>query len=174
MATIVELITAEAQRQGLEPSIALAVAQQESGFNQAARGAAGEIGVFQLMPATAKDLGVNPLNLMENIQGGIRYLRMGLNAFSGDLAKALAAYNAGIPRVSNAVKAGADWFARIPSSTQGYVTSIMRSLGLVVTVESKAQPDLPIIFPALPSSPALWPLALIAAAAAGLYFVMED
>ncbi len=172
-AQVVQLITSEAQRQGLDPNIALAVARQESGFNQAARGPGGEIGVFQLMPGTARDLGVNPLILMENIGGGIAYLKQGLNAFGGDLAKALAAYNAGIDRVSKAVAAGADWFARIPASTQGYVSKIMASLGLLVKVESTAAPGLPILYPTFQAAGSLWPLALLAAGAATIYFWSE-
>jgi soluble lytic murein transglycosylase-like protein len=51
------------------------VANRESGFNQEAMGSKGEIGVFQLMPSTASELGVNASNLEDNIIGGIAYLK---------------------------------------------------------------------------------------------------
>lgn len=94
LVTTQELIAAEAARQGVPQSIALAVANKESGYNQAARGAAGEVGVYQLMPATARDLGVNPADEAQNIQGGISYLRQLYSQF-GSWLKALAAYNGG-------------------------------------------------------------------------------
>lgn len=93
--TTQQMIIASANKYGVDPTLALAVAQQESGFNQNAKGAAGEIGVFQLMPNTASGLSVNPYDLESNIDGGIRYLKQQLTAFGGDPAFALAAYNAG-------------------------------------------------------------------------------
>ena len=69
--SIQSLITSVANQFGVPPSIALAVAQKESGFNQAAVGAAGELGVMQLMPATAAGLGVDPSDLTQNVTGGV-------------------------------------------------------------------------------------------------------
>ena len=79
---------------GVDPAIALAVAQRESSFNQGARGAAGEVGVFQLMPATARGLNVDPYDQTANINGGISLLAQLYNQF-GDWATALAHYNGG-------------------------------------------------------------------------------
>lgn len=112
-------ISATASAAGVPPSIALAVAQQESSFNQSARGAAGEIGVFQLMPGTAASLGVNPTDLTQNIQGGVNYLAQ-MYAQFGDWPTALAAYNAGPGNVSKGI---------IPASTQSYVSSILANAG---------------------------------------------
>lgn len=136
---IVQIIQTEAQNVGLDPNIALQVAQIESGLNQNARGAAGEIGVFQLKLATAADLGVNPYNLNENIQGGVRYLKQLLNQF-GNLPQALAAYNAGPGRVSQASTAGSNWFSGIPATTRSYVNTILAALGFgtVAPVSSPA------------------------------------
>lgn len=127
-AAIIQQIQQTAQAYGVDPALAVQVARQESGFNQNARGAAGEIGIFQLMPATAADLGVNPYDLTQNIQGGVRYLKQLLNAFSGNVAQALAAYNAGPGRVGSAVESGSGWFSLIPSSTQSYVSKILAAL----------------------------------------------
>lgn len=112
-------ITAIASASGVPPNIALAVAQQESSFNQAAHGTSGEIGVFQLMPGTAASLGVNPNDLTQNIQGGVNYLSQMYSRF-GNWPTALAAYNAGPGNVSRGV---------IPASTQTYVANILANAG---------------------------------------------
>ena len=120
--SIQQQIVNEAVAQGVDPSVALAIANQESGFNQAAVGTSGEVGVFQLMPATAASVGVTDrTNLSQNIYGGIAYFKQMLNQFGGNVAQALAAYNAG----PGAVTSG-----RIPSSTQSYVSKILGVLGI--------------------------------------------
>lgn len=94
--SIITQIQATAGRHGVDPALALAVAQAESSFNPAARGSAGEIGLYQLMPGTARDMGVSdPWNIGSNIEGGIRYLKYLLDRYGGDETRALAAYNGG-------------------------------------------------------------------------------
>src|SRR4051794_987078 len=93
--TVQDQITAEALRQGISPELALAVARRESGFNQGARGTSGEVGVFQLMPATAAGLRVDPYDLGDNIRGGVSYLRQLLTTYGGNTETALQAYNGG-------------------------------------------------------------------------------
>ncbi len=86
---------------------------------------AGAIGVMQLEPATAAALGVNPNNLVENIDGGVRYLSQLLRQFGGDVAQAVAAYDWGPGNVSRALSAnGAGWLANAPAETKAYVQAI--------------------------------------------------
>lgn len=80
---------------GVDSKLVSAVAEVESGGNQGSVSEAGAIGVMQLMPDTAKALGVNPYDEKENVEGGAKYLRQMLDTFGGDVKKAVAAYNAG-------------------------------------------------------------------------------
>ncbi len=109
---------------GVDPALALAVARQESGFDQSARSPAGAIGVFQLMPRTAAGLGVDPFNADGNIEGGVIYLSQLLARYDGDQALALAAYNAGPGNVSK--------YGGVPPypETQSYVSKILAAIGL--------------------------------------------
>ena len=127
--TVPELIMQTARRYGVDPALAVEVGYAESRFNQAAVSPAGAIGVMQLMPATAAWLGVNPYILEQNIDGGVRYLKMQLDRF-GDVASALAAYNWGPERVAAAiVQYAANWLTRAPAETQAFVHGILARLG---------------------------------------------
>ncbi len=151
MSTIPQAIIAEAQRQGVDPALALEVAQVESGMNQSRVGSQGEIGVFQLMPDTAAGLGVDPTNLQQNIQGGVSYLRQMLSMF-GDPTAALAAYNWGPGNVSSAIAADGNftispgpglpsipaWLAAAPASTQSYVSKILSNVSTQYSVVAAA------------------------------------
>lgn len=118
-------IIATAQQYGVDPNLALAVAKQESGYNQTnASGqtltsSAGALGVMQLMPATAAGLNVNPNDQTQNIDGGVKLLSQLLTQFNGNVPNALAAYNAGPGNVQK--------YGGVPPfpETQNYVTSIM-------------------------------------------------
>lgn len=103
----------------LDPKLIEAVAWRESRFQHAARSPKGAMGVMQLMPGTARDLGVDPSDMAQNVKGGAMYLRQMLNRFGGDVRLALAAYNAGPGAV---LKHGG-----VPpyTETQAYVTAIL-------------------------------------------------
>ena len=111
-----------AAKYDISPTLLEAVVWQESRWNAGALSPVGARGLTQLMPGTARQLGVDPLDPMANLEGGARYLRMQLDAFGGDIERALAAYNAGPARVT---KAGG-----VPQirETQLYVASIMAHL----------------------------------------------
>lgn len=113
-------ITSTANQYGVPPAIALSVAQRESGFRQSAIGAAGEVGIYQLMPATAADLGVDPYNAQGNIDGGIRYLAQLYNQF-GNWEAALAAYNGGPGNMTRGTT---------PSISWDYARSVLAAAGL--------------------------------------------
>ena len=102
-----------------------AVAWQESRFNQTALSPKGAMGVMQLMPGTARTLGVDASDLKGNIEGGVAYLSQMLQRFEGDLPKALAAYNAGPEAVQR--------YGGVPpyAETQAYVRAILGRLAVV-------------------------------------------
>lgn len=92
---IKNLIAKYAAQFGIAAYIPLAVAEAESGFNQKARSPVGAIGVMQLMPATARGLGVDPYTLEGNIKGGVKLLAQLWKTYGGNYDKVFAAYNAG-------------------------------------------------------------------------------
>jgi soluble lytic murein transglycosylase-like protein len=115
-------VTQLADKYDVSPSLIEAMVWQESRWRTNARSPAGARGLAQLMPGTARELGVDPDNPLANLEGGVRYLRQQLDAFDGDVEKALAAYNAGPGRVARA--------GGVPNirETQNYVAVIMARL----------------------------------------------
>jgi hypothetical protein len=91
-----DLIDEHCRTQGVRPDLVRAVMQVESGFNPMARSPKGAMGLMQLMPATARQYGVDdPYNAAENVRGGVAYLRELLDRYQNKEELALAAYNAG-------------------------------------------------------------------------------
>jgi hypothetical protein len=116
----IDLISEASLAEGLPPNFVLSVAHVESGFQLKARSPKGAIGLMQLMPQTAAELGVLPDREEENANGGARYLRQLLIRYKGDSRLALAAYNAG--------PAAVDRFRDVPPylETQQYVERVLR------------------------------------------------
>jgi hypothetical protein len=107
-----------ARKYGIDPEMFLRLIQQESSFRPDVVSPKGAIGLGQLMPATAKELGVDPTDPMQNLEGAAKYLSQQLKRF-GDPSLALAAYNAGPTRVAR--------LGRVPNiaETQNYVKTIL-------------------------------------------------
>lgn len=128
--TVQEQIVTAANRNGVDPLLALAVARRESGFVQERISPAGAIGVMQLMPATAAWLGVDPYNLADNVEGGVRYLGQLLRQYGGDVSRALAAYNWGPGNLAEAIaRYGERWAAYLPQETKTYLRDVLSELG---------------------------------------------
>ncbi|MBQ8459804.1 lytic transglycosylase domain-containing protein [bacterium] len=112
-------IIKQSKNMGVEPAIMLSIAKAESGFRQDIKSSGGHIGVFQLSPATAKNMGLDPYNLDDNVKGGITYYKNMYNKF-GSMELAVAAYNVGpdaIVRHKNTV----------PTYSKPFVNRIMNS-----------------------------------------------
>lgn len=112
-----------AEGAALSPDLVEAVAWQELRLRGGIVSSAGAIGEMQLMPATARALGVNPWSTRDNLRGGAAYLGGLVRRYDGDLIRALAAYNAGPTAV--------DRFGGVPPyrETQAYVAAVMNRLG---------------------------------------------
>lgn len=127
---IEEAITNASRKYGVDGSLINAVIKQESNFNNSSVSAAGAQGLMQLMPGTAKELGVaNSFNESENVNGGTKYLKSLLNMYGNSKELALAAYNAGPGTLANrGVHTIAD-ISKLPSETRNYVTKVMQYYG---------------------------------------------
>ncbi|WHH58431.1 lytic transglycosylase domain-containing protein [Petroclostridium sp. X23] len=123
MPAIEKAVNDASKKYGIPSNIVSAVIAAESNFNPTALSSKGAQGLMQLMPGTAKSLGVNnPWDITQNIEGGVKYLKEQLDQFGGDLKLALAAYNAGPNSVTkhNGVPPYAE--------TQDYVKKILGSI----------------------------------------------
>jgi hypothetical protein len=121
-AEIDRLIQAAAKKHGVDPALVKAVVQAESNFDPGSTSSVGAMGLMQLMPATASELGVtNAYDARQNVDGGTRYLKRLLVKYNGDVKRALAAYNWG---QGNVDRKGT---TRLPSETRTYVRRVMNN-----------------------------------------------
>lgn len=149
-----DLVKFHAAKQGVDPNLALRVMKQESGGNPRARSPKGAIGLMQLMPATAKQLGVNPHDPEDNAKGGVAYLKQQLDTFNGDPKLAAAGYNAG----PGAVKK----YGGVPpyKETQDYVRAVAGASPATERISFDDLPDesaSPKVTQSQPASPVLSP-----------------
>lgn len=119
---LLSMISQISKKHGVDEKLVQALIKQESGFNPNATSHCGAKGLMQLMPGTAKTLGVaDAYNPVQNVDGGVRHLKWLLSKYNGNVILALAAYNAG----SGAV----DKYDGVPpyAETQNYVKSILKN-----------------------------------------------
>ncbi len=122
----VSLAMQDALNVGFSPNVFVRQINQESGFDPSAISPAGALGIAQFEPATASSLGVNPWDPVQSLQGASRLMASYVQQFGGDIAKALAAYNAGPGAVQRAVMlGGTNWRAFLPAETQNYIRVIL-------------------------------------------------
>lgn len=146
-----------AKRNGLPQKLFFSLIQAESGWNANARSPVGARGLTQLMPGTARGLGVDPDDWRQNLDGGARYLRQQIDRFGGDYRKAVAAYNAGPGAVQK--------YGGIPpyKETQAYVQRVLGNMGkgfnTPTTIPAAASPEESSAGPTGGSSPARFQFA---------------
>jgi hypothetical protein len=128
--SIEEAVKKASTKYGIDESFIKAVIKAESSFDPKAKSHAGAMGLMQLMPGTARELGVtNPYDIEENIDGGTKYLRGLLDMYGNSKELALAAYNAGPGAVRTRGVRGKEDIDRMPTETKNYVKNVMKYYG---------------------------------------------
>lgn len=131
------MLDTAAKQYGVDPALVRAVAIQESGGNPNATSKKGARGIMQLMPDTAKAMGVQDVtNPQQNIDGGVKYLKSLLDQFNGNTKLALAAYNAGPNRIVN---------GQVPNIPE--TTDYVKAIGSMIGLTDNAQAGVPAFNP---------------------------
>ena len=128
--TVAALLSGLAPTGSASPALLAAMMAQESGGSQGAVSKKGALGVMQLMPKTAAELGVNPRDRAQNLAGGAAYMNQMLARYGGNVPDALGAYNAGPGRM-DAFLAGK---ATLPDETRNYISSVLARAGATGSV----------------------------------------
>lgn len=125
--SIDQAVEKASRKYGIGKDLIMAVIKQESSFDPYSVSKAGAEGLMQLMPGTAKDLGVkNSFNIEENVDGGTRYLRDMLDIYNNSKQLALAAYNAGPGTLKRKGVDTVDEISNLSSETRDYVQKVMK------------------------------------------------
>lgn len=123
------IFTEASEKFGVDKSLLLAIAKQESDFISDEVSKSGAVGIMQLMPSTAKSLGVtNAYDAYQNIMGGAKLISNLLSKFNGDVSLALAAYNSGVGTVSKyggipPLKGVQNYISKVLSNYEGYMNA---------------------------------------------------
>lgn len=134
-----DIINQAAAKYGVSPSLIAGMIKQESNFNPNARSRAGAMGLMQLMPATAKSLGVtNAYDPTQNIMAGTKYIAQQLSKFGGNITKALYAYNAGAGNVSKILNSGANSW----KEPKNYANKVLKYANEYGAVSSSSDGDI--------------------------------
>jgi soluble lytic murein transglycosylase-like protein len=128
--SIDDAVNRASRKYGVDKDLIMAVIKQESSFNPKATSGAGAMGLMQLMPGTARELGVSDAyNVEQNVDGGTKYLKGLLDTYRNTKELALAAYNAGPGTLQNRGVRGTGDISRLPYETRDYVQKVMKYYG---------------------------------------------
>lgn len=124
---IAATIDKSATKYGVDPSLIRAIIKVESNFDPNVVSSAGAMGLMQLMPENCIALGsVDPLNIEQNIDGGVRHIKEYIDRYNGDIEMALMAYNGGPTRMMNRGVISINDIYKMPEETQNYVPKVMK------------------------------------------------
>lgn len=124
---IAEAIDKYSAKYGVDPDLVSAIIKTESNFDSNAVSSAGAMGLMQLMPENCTALGItDPLNIEQNIEGGVRHIKEYIDRYNGDIEMALMAYNGGPTRMLNRGVTSINDLYKMPQETQNYVPKVMK------------------------------------------------
>jgi len=129
-ASIDQAINNASKKYGIDSDLIKAVIKQESNFDPSAKSSVGAQGLMQLMPGTARELGVtNSYDINQNVDGGTKYLKGLLEMYGNSKELALAAYNAGFGTLKKTGVDEVSEISKLPSETRNYVQKVMKYYG---------------------------------------------